>query len=146
MAHSIDSVARGAPRRQRGIAIIEFAFLAPLLLLILFSTIEYGWLFIKVQQLGQAARIGARMAVTQPATTAAVDAAISQYMAEAGLSDAGCLVTITPSDVASAPTGAMVKVTVSVPCENLELTGFPLPKPTTLSASTTMAKEGPPVP
>ena len=146
MPLSIRSSPTLRPRRERGIAIIEFALLAPLLLILLFGTIEYGWIFLNVQQLGQAARTGARLGVTQPATTAAVNAAVNNYLATTSLKDSGYTVTISPADVASLPTGTMITVTVSVPGDKVELTGFPLPKPATLSSSTTMAKEGPPVP
>jgi Flp pilus assembly protein TadG len=131
-------------RRERGIALIEFALIAPLLLLILFSAIEYGWMFIKVQQLGQAARIGARLGITQAATTAWAKGQVDAYLATTGLDAKGCTVTFSPADVSTMVPGSLLEVTVSVPCANVELTGFPLPKPTTLVSFTTMAKEGPP--
>ena len=51
------------PRAQRGMAMLEFVFILPVLLLVLFSIIEFGLLFGRWQTLSNAAREGARTAV-----------------------------------------------------------------------------------
>ena len=51
------------PRAKRGMAMLEFVFILPVLLLTLFSIIEFGLLFGRWQTLTNAAREGARTAV-----------------------------------------------------------------------------------
>ncbi len=51
------------PRAKRGMAMLEFVFILPVLLLVLFSIIEFGLLFGRWQTLTNAAREGARTAV-----------------------------------------------------------------------------------
>lgn len=123
---------------------VEAALVLPLLILITFGLIEYGWLFLKAQQINNAARHGARLAVTPDATTAQVQEAIDALMAEAGLGDSGYTKTISPANVSDAAPQSQVSVTVSVPYQNIEIAGVPLiPVPSSLVGSVTMAKEGP---
>ena len=46
-----------------GSAVIEAALVLPVLILVTFGTIEYGWLFLKSQQIGNAARNASRMGI-----------------------------------------------------------------------------------
>ena len=48
--------------RQRGSSLVEFALLAPLLLLLLLGIIEFGWLFGQLNDVRHGAREGARFA------------------------------------------------------------------------------------
>jgi Flp pilus assembly protein TadG len=131
-----------SPRRpQRGLATLEMALILPLLLLLVFSTIEYGWMFYKNQQVAAAARAACRYAITAPATNAGTDAKITALMTQAQLQGSGF--THSPSNCEVLP-GTFVTVTITVPYANLSLTRFPLPKPTNLVGSTTLPKEGPP--
>jgi Flp pilus assembly protein TadG len=58
---------RARPRRdQRGAAAVEFALVAPLLLLIVFGVISYGYMLSFRQGLSQAAAEGARAAAVSP--------------------------------------------------------------------------------
>jgi len=59
---------RSAPRndigvRRTGTTLVEAAFVLPLLLLVVLGAIEYGWLFYKQQQITNAARHAARIAI-----------------------------------------------------------------------------------
>lgn len=128
-------------RKQHGLATIEMALILPLLLLLVFGVIEYGWLFFKNQQIAAAARTACRYAITQPATNAGTDAKIAALMTQAKLGSSGY--TFDPNDC-EVLSGTFVTVTIKVPYANIDLTGFPLPKPTELVGETTMAKEGPP--
>jgi len=130
-------------RRRGGLALVEMALLLPLLLTILIGLIEYGWLFFKFQQVGGAARHGARIAVTEPATQAQAQTAIDQMMTSSGLQASGYGVTFSATPELMPP-GQVLTVTVTVPYANIELIGFPLvPVPAQLVGSTSMAKEGP---
>jgi Flp pilus assembly protein TadG len=128
-------------RKHRGLATLEMALILPLLLVLVFGLLEYGWLFFKNQQIAAASRTACRYGITAPATTAETVARIDTLMAQASLAGSGYSATCTPCEVGS---GTFVTVRISVPYSNLQLTGFPLPLPTSLVGETTMAKEGPP--
>ena len=131
-------------KKARGLSIIEMALLLPLLMLILMGMLEYGWMFWMNQQINNAARMGARVAVTEGATNAQVTTAIDSLMADAGLDSSGYTIGVDPPDVFLALSGELITVTVTVPYANITLTGAPfLPMPSGLDGETTMVKEGP---
>lgn len=128
--------------RYRGLETIEAALMVPLLVLLTFGIIEYGWLFLKAQEITNAARYGARIAI-RPVDTAVGDAeaAIDVLMARAGMADTGYWVTISP---AVTEAGDAFEVKVTVPSVNIAFMNAPWwPLPANLRASVTMAKEGP---
>ena len=130
--------------RKRGVSAVEAALLMPLVLIVLFALLEYGWMFLKANQIQAAARHGARVGAVEAASSADITAAVAQAMTDAGLGGSGYVLTIAPSEAASAPVGTIVSVTVSVPYTNIELMGMPfLPAPAELAGATSMAKEGP---
>lgn len=132
-------VNRRANTRCKGLAIVEAALVFPVLLLLTFGVIHYGWLFLKAQQITNAARHGARVAIRPDATVTQVTNEIAILMADAGIS--GYDPTITGI---SSGTGGLVTVSLSVDIANVALMNTPLlPNPSTLGASVTMAKEGP---
>lgn len=128
---------------RRGTTTVEAAIVFPFLVLLTFALIEYGWLFLNVQQTTNAARHGARLAVTPDATAAEIQNAISELLTRAGLAGSGFAVSITPSDFEDVPVGQAIKVEVTVPYEDFRISSLPLPLPATLRASVSMAKEGP---
>ncbi len=130
---------------KKGVVIVEAALLFPLLLLLMLGTIEYGWLFLKSQQITNAARQGARVAIRADATSEQVRSTIESLMTSAGMGDSGYQVIITPSDISSVVPCAAVNVKVMVPSSEILLINAPalLPAPTNLQANVTMSKEGP---
>ena len=128
-------------KNRRGIAIVEIALSLLLLILILLGVLEYGWLFVRYQQVRNAARDGARVGVTLDATAAQVASAISTEMTAAKMPT----YTATYSDPGLALGGTPYPVTVSVVTANVDLTNFSLfPKPANLTSTVTMRKEGAP--
>lgn len=128
---------------RRGLSSIEAALVMPLLLLVVLGIIEYGWMFLKVQQINNAARHGARIGITENATNADVTSGVSTLMTGAGLAGSGYVLTLAPADVATVRPGNALTVTVTVPYANVTVTGAPLiPTPTNIAGSTTMFKEG----
>jgi Flp pilus assembly protein TadG len=127
----------------RGSATVEAAILFPILLLLTFGIIEYGWLFLNANLITNAARHGARIAILPNATSSQVTTSISNLMATANIT--GYQVTITPSNISSVNVGEVIKVEISVPWQQIAIINSPfLPMPTTnLRASVSMAKEGP---
>lgn len=126
----------------KGTAAVEAAILFPVLLLLTFGIIEYGWLFLNANLITNAARHGARIAIRASTTNAQVMNSISDLMATANIT--GHQVTISPSDVSSMNVGEVVRVEISVPWEQIAIINAPfLPMPTHLRASISMTKEGP---
>ena len=54
-------------RGDDGVALVEFAIVAPVLFMLLFGMIDFGWQFAQLQDVRQASREGARMAVVNAA-------------------------------------------------------------------------------
>ena len=123
----------------------------PLLLLLTFGLLEYGWMFLKIEQVENTARQAARVGATANAKTGDVTALVTTMMKDAGM-DGKYTVTLTPGAIEGSPTGTMkkgdmLKVTISVPYSGtggVQLTGVPLlPVPATIGTTITMTKEGP---
>lgn len=130
--------------RYRGAAIVEAAVVFPLIFILTFGVIEYGWLFLKAQQITNAARHGARIGIRADATGQDVLNDISRLMTDAGMEDSGYDVVITPADISSLDVGEPLEVRITVPSANIVIINLPLlPKPDTLSTAVAMAKEGP---
>ena len=130
-------------RDSRGAAAVEFALVAPLLMLLVFGIISYGYMLSFRQAISQGASEGARAgavwassysASQDPARIAAarsrVDAALSSYGVSCSTTGVTCAVTIGPCDGARC-----VSVTVTYPYGTRPLTPqIPLvPLPSTLT-------------
>lgn len=77
----------GYRRTERGAAAVEFAFIAPILLLLLFGIIGYGYMLSFRQAMSQAASEGARAAAVAPAglpdTAPSADDSVQKRVLEA---------------------------------------------------------------
>ena len=129
---------------RRGAATVEMALVLPLLLALVLGVVEYGWMFLKFEQVANAARQGVRAGIVAEATATSVTSAVSSAMSAAGLASSGYTVTITPSNPMTLEPGQLLRVAVSVPYANIELVGtILLPTPTTLRSTVVMSREGP---
>jgi Flp pilus assembly protein TadG len=106
---------------RQGAAVIEFAVVAPLFLLLLGGIIEFGQAFRTEHTLSNACRRGARAAVVQGATVSQVHQKVKSQCAESlGVSEGDIAIQITvngvaASDLSQAQQGAEIEVTVSIP-------------------------------
>jgi len=119
---------------------VEFAVVAPLFFLMVFGMIEFGRMIMVQQVITNASREGARMAVLDGATTAAVEAAVQTYLQGATIQNAQ--VSVNPNPPSSAGYGEPVSVTVSISFDQVSW----LPSPMflggqSLSASSVMRRE-----
>jgi len=131
-------------RQPRGSLTVEAALLLPLVFMLTFGLIEYGWMFLKQQQITNTARQSARLGAMVDSTNATVSSNISTMMSNYGLNSSGYTATISPANVQTAARGSQVSVTISIPYSNIDVTGFTLlPMPATISAKVSMQKEGP---
>jgi hypothetical protein len=112
---------RNRKRSERGAALLEAAFTIPILLLISVGIFEFGRAYQQWQVLTNAAREGARLAVTPSATSGDVVARVQQYMEDGGLPEwASATITVT-SDVAIGATGSGTQVSIAYPFEFIVL-------------------------
>lgn len=128
---------------ERGGAAVEFAFVLPIFLLLVFGTIEYGWYFHSEQIVTAAAREGARTGTTvDPTVPGAGSSAAAlakqtaeNWMAMGGLRAQGVTVTIVP--VPGAPKFNGIRVDINYPFGGL--TGFgSIALPSTVRATASM--------
>ena len=109
----------------------EAALVFPVLLLVTMGALQYGWAFVNLQRITNAARHGARIASALNATDADGEAAITALVG--GLAAATYNVTTT---------GNLTTATVTVPKATVQLIPWNLlPLPDNLRAVVTMAKE-----
>lgn len=99
-------------RSRRGNAILEAALVLPILLLLAFGTVEFGYYFYVRNNLQGAAREGARAAIVPSATNSDVNTAVANAMSTYGLQNSGYTITLSPSDVSGASSGTAITVTV----------------------------------
>jgi Flp pilus assembly protein TadG len=116
MKHHADDVNPGQHRRRSGIAAAEFAVCLPVLLVIVFGSIEACTMIFFKQSLTVAAYEGVRVAVKHNATNTDVGAAGNQILSDRKVKD-GTIVTI-PADISTAPVGSYITVRVTAPCNS----------------------------
>ena len=126
----------------KGNALVEFAILLPVFVTLVLGTIEAGWALFIQNTLVDAAREGARVAVTQNISTNSIVSDAEGILTDSNISLAQVSVSISPLAVSLQPRGTAITVTVSVPYSAVSI----LPTPmflgsTTLSAQVTMVKE-----
>jgi Flp pilus assembly protein TadG len=125
---------------RAGTTTVEAAIVLPIVLLVTFGALKYGWLFLKSQQITNAARQAARLAIRPGDRSALVLADITQQMDQSNI--AGYTVTLTPGD-GNPLVGDEVTVQITVPAANVDLLPLPfIPSPDSLGATITMSKEG----
>jgi Flp pilus assembly protein TadG len=128
-------------RSETGASAVEFALLLPLLMMILFGIIEFGFALYRQAVLTNASREGARLGIVQsiPAiTTGQINAAVDTYLTPAGINPANVGRTIIPGAV----TGDPVRVTLTLPYTFVVLPGLTSVAPTiNLTAWTEMRHE-----
>ena len=130
-------------QKRKGLAAVEFALVALPLLLLTIGLVDYGFIFLKAQQLTQAARAGARVAAVVDSTNAKVNALIDALLTDAGIAPNKVSRVITPSDVSVVKPGIAIKVVLTVHTDQLALINTNLvPMPAELTAAASMAKEG----
>ncbi|MDB5323946.1 MAG: uncharacterized protein JWN40_5577 [Phycisphaerales bacterium] len=138
--------------RRRGNAVLDLAFVLPILLMLAFGVVEYGYYFFVKNNVQAAAREGARAAVVPSATYQNVLDAVTNVMTSAGLNNTGYSVTVTDTAggaISMTTVAAGTSIKVSVQCTWGSVGVHPLPEvmggmaPTKLvKGATVMRKEG----
>ena len=132
-------------KNRQGAAVVEFALVVPIFILLVFGMVEFGRAVMVQQVLVNASREGARHAVLDGSTLTEIESRIEGYLAPSMINGAtiayevnGAIVT----DPGIAQFGDAVTVRISVPFDNVSW--LPVPRyigGTTLSASSIMRRE-----
>ncbi len=125
--------ARRSIRDRSGAAAAEFALLAPVLMLMLFGTVQYGVMFYTYNTMVLAARNGARAAAAGTSTAGQISTAIRATMppwVPAGT------VTVSTTNIA----GNMVQTSVSMPGASSTIVRFG-PMPATVGIDVVMLRQ-----
>jgi Flp pilus assembly protein TadG len=83
--HAMATVATTSRRNQRGQAVIELALTLPLLLVVVFGIIDFGFMFQRYEAVTNAAREGARLGVLPDYTADEAEARAIDYLRASGL-------------------------------------------------------------
>lgn len=134
---------RRSRRTERGASMVEFAIVVPLFLMLVFGTMEAGWLFAQLTETRNAAREGTRLAVVDYGTASQI---ATETCARASMSAGGASIAIsTAGDVTDPIDDPTASVTVSVQKSYTSLTGMfdPIFGGTSLDSTVTMRVERP---
>ncbi|NQT16868.1 MAG: pilus assembly protein [Planctomycetes bacterium] len=112
-SHCSPRPCRSARRRRRGAAIVEFAVVAPLFFLLIFTVLQVGRMVMVQQILTNAAREGARRGILEQTTAAEVQTIVAGYLADTSIS--GATVAVAPDSFSQVGRGDPVTVSVAVP-------------------------------
>lgn len=140
----LERACRPCRRNRQGAAVVEFAIVAPVFFLLILGMIEIGRAVMVEQILTNAAREGARTAVLDGAIASDVKTKVVDYLKSGGISAATTdMVSLTPTDPATAANGT--PVTVKVDVQFSKVTWLPCPwfisGSTHLTASSVMRRE-----
>lgn len=136
-------------RSERGAALVEAAVTIPILLLIAVGIFEFGRAYQTWQVLTNAAREGARLAVTPGASSTSVQDLVRVYMQNGGLPNhATATVQVTQE---SLPSGSASRITIGYPFSFMVLqpviqlihAGSATGQDITMGATATMRNESP---
>lgn len=119
-----DFRARRSPDRFGG-AMVEFVLALPLLLMLTFGVVDYGYYFFAKNSLTSAAEIGARAAVPQSATNTTVINAISASLGASGFGNSTYTVTTNPTTISGVTKGTAVTVTITATWSNIGVHTLP---------------------
>ena len=126
--------------KRRGAATVEFAFVAPIMILFMFGMVEIGGLMMIKNAATHASREGARLAVTPTATSAEVQQRVMEQIRM--YTNASASVIVSPSELALASPGDMVTVRVEVNAAEIGWITGAIPLPVSqLISETTMRRE-----
>jgi Flp pilus assembly protein TadG len=104
------------PTRKRGASTLEMALVLPILIMLSFGVVDYGYYIYLKNTFQGAAEAGARAAVPYAATNSNVTGTtgiVTTMMTAAGFPSANYTVTLNPSDISGLSVGTAITVTVS---------------------------------
>jgi Flp pilus assembly protein TadG len=123
------------------------ALILPVLLMLTFGAIDFGYFFFVKNTLVGAAQAGVRAAIPQAALNSDVTTAVNNIMSSAGIASSKYTISVTPSDITTATPQSKIKVKVSTTWGQVGFNSLSLPyggisTSKTMSGSASMIKEG----
>lgn len=115
-------------KNRRGAAVVEFAIVAPVFILLVFGIIEFGRAIMVKQVLVNASREGARQAVLDGSTLTEAQGRIDVYLTAAAIDGAQteyAINGVVVGDPTAATFGEAITVRVSVPFDSVSLLPVP---------------------
>ena len=126
---------------------MQMALILPLLLMLTFGAVDFGYFFFVKNTLVGAAQAGVRAAIPQAALNSDVSTAVNNVMQSAGISSSNYTVTVSPSDITTATPQTKINVIVSTTWGQVGFNSLSLPyggisSSKAISGSASMIKEG----
>jgi Flp pilus assembly protein TadG len=116
MSCSAKQFGRQRKPRRKGAALLEMLLVLPILLMLSFGVVDYGYYLYLKNTFQSAAEAGVRAAVPYAATNASVtgtNGIVTQMMSAGGFPAASYVVTLSPSNVSNLSPGTQITVTIS---------------------------------
>jgi len=98
---------------RRGGAVLETCLLMPILIMLGFGIVDYGYCIYLANVFQGAAQAGARAAIPNSGVNSSVTAAVSAMLSPSGISSSKYTVTTSPSSISGSAAGTSITVTVS---------------------------------
>ncbi|MGD9856164.1 MAG: TadE/TadG family type IV pilus assembly protein [Planctomycetaceae bacterium] len=133
------SIRPSTDRSRRGVAAVEFAVCLPVLVLVVFGSIEACTMVFLKESLTVAAYEGSRLALQPTATEADVITRCQEVLTDRKVQAA--TVQLTPSVLSSVPGGDSIEILVSAPCGSNAVIPVWFYGGTTLTGRSTVMKE-----
>ena len=125
---------------RRGVALVEFAVVSPLLFLTIFLFIEFDRYVVSVHAMKEATRVGCRTATLEGSTLEEVESSVEGILSPFGIDD--YTMSITPPLTTAIDSGDPISVTVDVSYDDIGW--VPTPKfldGKTITVTATLPKE-----
>ena len=133
-------------RRRRGAAVVEFAVVAPIFIMLVFGMIEFGRAVMVQQVLVNASREGARQAVLDGSSVNEIEDRIDVYLSASGINNENIIYSVNGSNVSDPTTESQFgdAVGVEIRVNFNDVSWMPVPQyigGTVLRASSIMRRE-----
>ena len=133
-------------RLRRGSSLLEMVLVLPVLLMISFGIVDYGYFFYVKSSVQSAAEAGARAAIVSGAIDTDVTSAVQSMMTSSGINTSSYTLTTNPTSIANVAAGTNVTVTVTctwgtVGCHTLPAVFGGIPNSKKITSSMVMRHE-----
>lgn len=140
LSKNVGSRKRRSRNSRSGAAVVEFAIVGPLMIMLTMGMMELSRVVMVKQLMIHATREGARMASLNGTTTSDVVSFVQQELQSQSV--AGTSISTIPAEVSGVTGGSQVTVQISVPAALVSWIPTPMfTGNTTLTAETTMRRE-----
>ena len=128
--------------RRNGVSTVEFAFVAPIIFLVLLALIQFAGLSMQKNVLTAAAREGGRVA-SLPSTVSenTVTTSVREFLQRGGIDPDLVTVEVTPTTLSDTSSGDELRVTVSAPLREMGWIWVISPPNSNLTAEITCDRE-----